>query len=148
MIIETLSWGELEVSEEQTYSFPKGIPGFEEETSFALIAMEGTPFWYLQSMKEKGLSFLLGDPFPFFPSYEFELPEDETEELGVQSDVIVRCIITLKEQTEKSTINLLAPIVFNPVNRKGKQVILHKSTYGPRHNFLPEQSVMDGKDSD
>jgi flagellar assembly factor FliW len=148
LIIETLSWGKLEVTEEQVYHFNKGIPGFDEETDFALIAMEDTPFWYLQSMKEKKLSFLLGDPFAFYPSYEFELPDDETEELEIQSDIIVRCIITLKDQVDKSTINLLAPIVLNPGNRKGKQVVLHKSSYLTKHTLLSEKSVEDGKGGD
>lgn len=146
MIIETLSMGKLEVNEDQIYHFTKGIPGFEEETDFALINMSDSSFWVLQSLKEQGLSFLLGDPFVFYPSYEFELPDDEAEELGIELDVLVRCIITLKEQIEASTINLLAPIVLNPVGRTGKQIVLHRSPYHTKHNLLQEQSIIDGKD--
>jgi len=146
LIIETLSWGRLEVDEEQLYHFSKGLPGFDEETDFALIAMAETPFWYLQSLRDKGLSFLLGDPFAFYPSYEFELPDDEAEELAIKSDVIIRCIITLKEQVEQSTINLLAPIVLNPVERLGKQIVLHRAPYHTKHSLLQEQPIIDGKD--
>lgn len=146
MIIETLSWGKLEVDEEQLYHFSKGLPGFDEETDFALIAMAETPFWYLQSLRDKGLSFLLGDPFAFYPSYEFELPDDEAEELEIKSDLIIRCIITLKEQVEQSTINLLAPIVLNPVERLGKQIVLHRAPYHTKHSLLQEPPVIDGKD--
>lgn len=146
MIIETLSWGNLEVDEEQLYHFPKGLPGFDEEIDFALIAMEETHFWYLQSIKSKGLSFLLGDPFAFYPFYEFELPDVEAEELGIEKEVIVRCVITLKEQVEQSTINLLAPIVLNPVGHSGKQIVLHKAPYHTKHRLLQEQSVINGKD--
>ncbi|OKP85567.1 flagellar assembly protein FliW [Paenibacillus sp. P32E] len=145
MIIETLSWGKVEVNEEQLYHFSKGIPGFDEETDFALIAMEDSPFWVLQSVKQEGLSFLLGDPFDFYPSYEFELPDDEAEELGIHSNVAVRCIITLKEQVEHSTINLLAPIVLNPSERFGKQIVLHKAPYHTRHSLIQEQQAMNGK---
>lgn len=146
MIIETLSWGKLEIEEEQLYHFPRGIPGFDEETEFALIPMTHTPFWYLQSVKEEGLSFLLGDPFIFYPSYEFELPDDEAEELKIGTDVAVRCIITLKEQAEQSTINLLAPIVLNSTERIAKQIVLHKSPYHTKHSLLNEQLTLDGKD--
>lgn len=145
MIIETLSWGKLEVDEEQVYHFPKGLPGFDEETDFALIAMNETPFWYLQSTKSKGLSFLLGDPFIFYPYYEFELPDEEAEELGIDSEIIVRCVITLKEQVEHSTINLLAPIVLNPIVRFAKQIVLHRAPYHTKHSLLQEQ-IIDGKD--
>lgn len=146
MIIETLSLGTLEVSDEQIYHFPKGIPGFDEEENFVLIPMAEPPFWVLQSVQEKGLSFLLGDPFAFYPSYEFELPADEAEELQIESEVIVRCIITLKEQIEQSTINLLAPIVLNPEARTGKQIVLHKAPYHTKHSLLQEQQAIDGKD--
>jgi len=146
LIIETLSWGKLEVNEEQLYHFPKGLPGFDEETEFALIAMAEAPFWYLQSVSSKGLSFLLGDPFAFYPTYEFELPDDEAEELEIKSDVVVRCIITLKEDVEQATINLLAPIVLNPVGHSGKQIVLHKSLYHTKHSLLQEPSAIDGKD--
>lgn len=146
MIIDTLSWGELEVQEEQLYYFPKGIPGFDEETDFALIPMAETPFWYLQSVKNKGLSFLLGDPFSFYSSYEFDLPDQEAEELGIQDHVVVRCIITLKEPIEQATINLLAPVVLNPDRRVGKQIVLHRSPYHTKHSLLQEQGVTQGKD--
>lgn len=146
MIIETLSWGKLEVDEEQLYHFSKGLPGFDEETDFALIAMVETPFWHLQSIKEKGLSFLLGDPFVFYPSYEFELPDVEAEELEIESEVVVRCIITLKENVEQSTINLLAPIVLNPKQRFAKQIVLHRAPYHTKHSLLQDHSIIDGKD--
>ncbi|MEK3663697.1 flagellar assembly protein FliW [Paenibacillus sp. FSL F4-0236] len=146
LIIETLSWGKLEVTEEQIYYFSKGIPGFDEETELALIEMAESPFWYLQSIKNEGLSFLLGDPFIFYPSYEFELPDNEAEELQIGSNVVVRCIITLKEQVEQSTINLLAPIVLNPDGNVGKQIVLHRSPYHTKHCLLQEQPAIDGKD--
>jgi len=146
LIIETLSWGKLEVDEKQIYHFSKGLPGFDTETDFAMITMEDTPFGYLQSIKDKGLSFLLGDPFAFYPTYEFELPNNEAEELGIATEIIVRCIITLKEQVEQSTINLLAPIVLNPLEYSGKQIVLHKVPYHTKHSLLQEQSIVDGKD--
>ncbi|QUL54555.1 flagellar assembly protein FliW [Paenibacillus tritici] len=146
MIIETLSMGKLEVDEGQIYHFPKGIPGFDEEKDFALIAMPDAPFWVLQSIKEQGLSFLLGDPFVFYPTYEFELPDDEAEELAINSEVLVRCILTLKEDVEASTMNLLAPLVLNPIGLTGKQIVLHRTPYHTKHSLLQEQTAIDGKD--
>lgn len=138
MIIQTASWGELDIAEEQIYRFPKGMPGFEEETEFALISLEDGPLDYLQSTKEPGFAFLLGDPFVYFPQYEFELPEADTEELDIQSQVVIRCIISLKEQIYQSTMNLLAPVVLNPEKNLGKQVVLHHSSYQTRHPLWSE----------
>lgn len=135
MIIETLTWGQLELSEEYVYQFPKGIPGFEEETEFAVIVVEEGPFSYLQSLKTDTLVFLLADPFVFYPEYEFELPDTDAEELEIEGAVLVRSIVTLKEQVEESTLNLLAPIVLNPQKRTGKQVVLIKTAYQTKQSL-------------
>lgn len=74
------------------------------------------------------------------------MPDDEAEELGIDNEVIVRCVITLKEEAEQSTINLLAPIVLNPVGHTGKQIVLHKAPYHTKHSLLQGQPVIDGKD--
>ncbi|WP_151733760.1 flagellar assembly protein FliW ['Paenibacillus yunnanensis' Narsing Rao et al. 2020] len=144
MLIETLAWGKLDISEEFIFTFPKGIPGFEDESEFALIAVEGGPFSYLQSLRTESLSFLLADPFVFYPGYEFELPDAEAEELGIQEAVSVRSIITFKEQVELSTINLLAPIVLNPEKRLGKQVVLIKSQYQTKQPLWSGQQTQEG----
>ncbi|WNS42665.1 flagellar assembly protein FliW [Paenibacillus sp. MMS20-IR301] len=135
MNIKTLTWGTLNIKDEQIYHFSKGIPGFEEEVDFALITVEDGPFSYLQSLRNQSVSFLLSDPFVFYSSYEFELSEADKEELEIVDQVNVLCIVTIKEELESSTVNLLAPIVLNPVKRSGKQVVLHKSNYQARHGL-------------
>ncbi|MEK5261950.1 MULTISPECIES: flagellar assembly protein FliW [Paenibacillus] len=137
MIISTSIWGDIEVNEKEVYRFEKGIPGFEETTEFVLLDQDEAPFYYLQSLQQKELSFVLVDPFIFYPEYEFELPDSETEELEIESNLVVRSILTLHEQVESSTINLLAPLVFNPDNRKAKQVVLHQSPYSTKHSLQP-----------
>ncbi|KAF6567474.1 flagellar assembly protein FliW [Paenibacillus sp. EKM202P] len=137
MIISTSIWGDLEVNEKEIYRFEKGIPGFEETTEFVLLDQDEAPFYYLQSLQQKELSFVVVDPFIFYPDYEFELPDSEAEELKIESNLVVRSILTLQEQVENSTINLLAPLVFNPDNRQAKQVVLHQSQYQTKHSLQP-----------
>ncbi|MGM1021270.1 MAG: flagellar assembly protein FliW [Bacillota bacterium] len=137
MIISTSIWGDIEVNEKEIYRFEKGIPGFEETTEFVVLDPNEAPFYYLQSLQQKELSFVLVDPFIFYPEYEFELPDSEAEELGIESNLVVRSILTLHEQVENSTINLLAPLVFNPDNRQAKQVVLHQSPYQTKHPLQP-----------
>lgn len=140
-------WGEVSVEEKDVYQFPKGLPGFEEETEFALIAWEETPFSYLQSVRDKDLSFLLVSPFTFVPDYSFELNEVDKEELEIVEQVSVYSMVTIHSQTNKSTMNLLAPVVLNPEQHLGKQVVLHQSLYETRHLIWAEdeaQSVKGG----
>lgn len=134
MIIETSTWGCLEIREEQIYDFPRGIPGFEQETRFVLLSLEEGPFAYLQSLNEKELAFVVVDPFAFYTDYEFELSENESKDLSLQQDqVYIRSIVTLKDPIENSSLNLLAPIIINSDLRIGKQIILHNSSYRTNH---------------
>ena len=139
--IQTSMWGSLEVQEEVVYQFPKGLPGFEEETEFAIVPWEDTPFSYLQSTREPELAFLLVSPFTFVPDYSFELAEVDKEELGIVEQVSVYSMVTIHSQANKSTMNLLAPIVLNPEQRLGKQVVLHHSDYNTRHLIWTEDDT-------
>lgn len=133
MIIESASWGSIEVEDDQIFHFNRGIPGFEEEKEFAILPYEDSPFSMMQSLSEPSLSFLLADPFLFEPGYEFELPDHDTMELGIKEKVLVRCIVTLQASIKESSINLLAPIVMNPENAVAKQIVLQQSGYQTRH---------------
>lgn len=133
MELETAQFGVVDVKEEQIFNFPKGIPGFEEYTQFAVIDLPEGPFSYLQSVQESQIALLITDPFIFFPDYEFELSEHVTEELELGSSLMIRCILTLNKEISQSTINLLAPVVFNMENRMAKQVILQSTEYRSRH---------------
>lgn len=134
-------WGELEIKEEEVYQFPKGLPGFEDETAYALIPWEDTPFSYLQSVREPGISFLLVSPFMFVADYSFELGEADKEELRIEEQVSVFSMVTIHSDTNKSTMNLLAPVVLNPEQRLGKQVVLHQSSYETRHLIWAEDEA-------
>ncbi|WP_246310776.1 flagellar assembly protein FliW [Paenibacillus xylanilyticus] len=133
ILIQTSMWGEVEVQKKDIYQFHKGLPGFEDETEFALIPWEDTPFSYLQSVREKDLSFLLVSPFTFVSDYSFELSEVDKEELEISEQVSVYSLVTIHSQASKSTMNLLAPVVLNPQKCLGKQVVLHQSIYETRH---------------
>lgn len=145
MKIQTSIWGDTEIKEEDIYTFSKGLPGFDYEHQFALIPWEGTPFIYLQSLRESNLSFLLVNPFLFSPQYSFELPEADREELEIEEQVLVYAMVTIHSQASKSTMNLLAPVVLNPEKRTGKQVVLHQSGYETRCLIWPEEHAESAK---
>jgi len=152
MRIESTRFGELEVVEEQLFSFPYGIPGFPEEKSFAYILHdEESPFSFLQSTTEANLTFILVDPFAFFKDYEFVLDDEVAQELDMSQEnpPQVFLIATVKEKVADMTVNLLAPVVLNRVNRLGRQVILYKTEYSISHKLfpdgLPKEAVKGGK---
>jgi flagellar assembly factor FliW len=128
----------LDSTEEQMakeiYTLPKGIPGFEELRSFTLQQHDEV-FSLFSSVEEPAISFVTVNPFDFHSDYEFELSPENVNELSVidQSDILVRCIVTLYDEIKNSTANLLAPIVLNKQNNLGKQIVLQNTEYITKH---------------
>ncbi|MDA8227652.1 MAG: flagellar assembly protein FliW [Desulfitobacterium hafniense] len=152
MKIKSTRFGELEVAEEQLINFSNGIPGFPDEKNFAYILHdEESPFSFLQSTTEENLTFLLVDPFAFFKDYEFVLEDEIAKELALTEENLPRVflIASVKGNLADMTVNMLAPLVINGVNRTGRQVILDKPEYSIRHKLfpdgLPTEAVEGGK---
>src|SRR3954466_10140505 len=95
MEIDTTRFGRMEVDDERIIAFPKGLLGFPEgprlaplptrdraeffffRLRFALVqAGDENYFFWLQSIEEPSLAFVITDPSIFFKDYEFDLKED------------------------------------------------------------------------
>jgi flagellar assembly factor FliW len=124
----------LEVSEEQIFAFEPGIGGFESLRRFALVREQDSPVEWLVSLDDPDVSFAVLEPFLFETGYAFELADREVEALGMHEagDAMVRCLLTLNEDPEQITANLLAPLVFSRRTHMARQVILSESTYSMR----------------
>lgn len=144
MNISTLFFGELDVKETEIFTFPQGVPGFEELTQFTLVQPEDSaPFSYIQSVEEGDLSFLVTDPFLFFKDYDISLPEAVQEELKIDQpgDVLVWSVVTVNDDFTKITLNLLAPIIWNVKAKLAKQIILHDSDYNVKHEIVLSETA-------
>ena len=129
-------FGEISISEQDIFTFPRGIPGFENQKSFVVVAPEkDEPFAFLQSAVDEHLVFVIVDPFLFYPGYDFEIPESALAEMRIESEeqVIVRVIVNVQDKLEEASVNLVAPIVLNVKERLGKQVVLEKTNYTTKH---------------
>lgn len=138
MIVSTTSFGELEIEPSEIYEFPQGIPGFEEYHQYIIVQPDvEMQFCYLQSVEESGLALLICNPFLFFKDYDFQLPDTNLQELRVleEKDLVVWSVVTINWQSNEATMNLLAPIVVNIREKRGKQIILHDSDYRTKHNL-------------
>ncbi|WP_127497997.1 flagellar assembly protein FliW [Paenibacillus glycanilyticus] len=118
-----------------TYQFDNGIPGFEHLRQFVLSEVEGElPVRLMQSVEDENIAFLIASPFFFYNDYEWDLPDSVVQELKLddEKDVEVWSVVTLNKDPNKSTINLLAPIVLNKTTKRGKQHIIHDHAYSSR----------------
>ncbi len=139
----------IEVSEEQIFSFDPGIGGFESLRRYALIPEQDSPVEWLQSLEDPDVAFALLEPFAFKPNYAFELSDADAEALGMREaqDALVRCVLTLHEDPEKITANLLAPLLFSRRSHMARQVILQNSEYELRFHLFSELPAHDTTDA-
>jgi len=128
MKIQTSRFGEVEIDESTCFHMVSPILGYESEKTYILIEhSDKSKFKWLQSIKTPELAFAVTSADAFDIDYSFELPESTQETLDINDaeDVLAFNIVVIPHENPRaSTINLLAPLVFNINNRKGAQIIL------------------------
>ncbi len=142
MKLQTKYHGEVEVQETKIIHFPKGLPGFRDETDFIVLDLPDNPvFQLLQSTKTSALAFVITNPYLFYPDYTVDLHDDLIEllEIKTQEEVAVYTIVTLKDPFSESTMNLRAPIIINSSLWAGKQYISNDSAYSSKAPLTPEK---------
>lgn len=146
--IKTDRFGEIEIDEKQIVHFKEGIPAFEDEHEFVILPYEeGSPYYFMQSVKSSELAFILTVPFLFFPDYTVEIDDDTIKKLEIknQDSVEIYTLLTVPNGSVRyMTANLLAPIVINNECMLAKQIILDKSNYKTKHRLFPD-TVKEGK---
>ncbi|WP_431067201.1 flagellar assembly protein FliW [Methylotuvimicrobium sp.] len=132
MEIKSKFLGEQRVDPDTIIVFPKGIPGFEDQTRFKLFHQEDNPiiFW-LQSVDDEDLTFSAANPVDFNINYSFVLTDEEQTLLELSSPDELAVLILLHtdendEESGKPTIkgSIKSPILINVNSRKGIQKVL------------------------
>lgn len=141
--VSTDRFGEIEIDEKRIVHFKDGIPAFEDEHEFVILPYdEESPYYFMQSLKNSDLAFLLTIPDIFFPDYSVEIDDATVKELKIKdtSKIIIYTIITIPNGSVRlMTTNLLAPIIFNTENMTAKQIVMDKSGYTTKHRLFPDK---------
>ncbi len=143
MKVRTKPYGEMEISERQKISFPRGVLGFEELREFALLDATQAPFYWLQSLQRVEVAFVLIEPRFFRPDYTPDVDPAELEEIGIaaEQDMLVFAIVTIPEDSSRMTANLQGPLLINRRTRVGRQSISANPRWGVRHTILEELAL-------
>jgi flagellar assembly factor FliW len=141
--IETLRFGRIAVQEDKVINFPRGILGFAKNKRYILFPhSEGSPFFWLQSIEDGDLAFVVMNPHLVKSDYIVDIDDNVISELGgKQEDQLeVVCIVTIPRHDPKGmTINLLGPIIINAQSRNAVQIICDKQSYSHRHPVISSQ---------
>jgi len=123
---------------EQMFFFPDGLPGFEQNKEFAFVFNEkSNPFILMNFCGETKLSFMCLDPFFVFPDYNPSLSREDELTLNVLSvkELVFLTIVKIDKENiakgnfSEGTLIIKSPLVINPKNHYGKQILMSKSEY-------------------
>jgi len=137
MDIQTSRFGMLSVEDDRIMTFPNGLLGFPDQSRYALIqTSDENYFFWLQSIEDPNLAFVITDPSIFFRDYQVPLREELATELEVDDVQQVQMFVICNKVTEWLTGNLLGPLLINVKNRRGTQVVLTDKKWTTRQPLL------------
>ena len=135
--IQTSRFGRLTVDEERVISFPRGLLGFPSFTRYALIqAGQENYFFWLQSIDEPNLAFVVTDPQVFFKEYQVPVREELAQELQLADPAHLQVFVVCNKVGEWLTGNLLGPIAVNAQNCLAQQVVLTEKKWTTRQPLI------------
>lgn len=141
MIFSSTVHGKLEYTEDDVYTFEKGILGFTQLTKFMLVDLkEYIPFKLLQSLEDENVGIITVSPYEFFEEYEIKLSKETVKNLKIESpgDVTIITTVTLNSDPSRVTTNLQGPIVINNKNHLAEQIIIDDQKYKIKQPLIKE----------
>ena len=143
MEIESTRFGRLDVDDERVITFPAGLLGFPDHRRFALIQTgEENYFFWLQSVDDPNLAFVVTDPSTFFKDYQVPVRDETRQELQLADEGFLQVFVICNKVGDWLTGNLLGPILVNAENRLAQQVVLTEKKWTTRQPLLRLQSEM------
>jgi flagellar assembly factor FliW len=137
MEIQSTRFGRLTVDDERIITFARGLLGFPDHRKFALIqAGAESYFFWLQSVDDAHLAFVVTDPTIFFRDFEFGLKEEMRQELAVTDPQCLQVFVVCNKVGDWLTGNLQGPLVVNSANRMAQQVVLNEKRWSTRQPLL------------
>lgn len=118
--------GAIAVPATAVFQFADGMHGFPGHTRFALVPSQREGLFWLQSLADRTVTFLVVDPFSLRADYSVDLGVTEKRALDVAdaNDVLLLAIVTLPGSNgDSATANLRGPVVLNVRTRLGRQVV-------------------------
>jgi len=148
MIYGTTRFGNLEIAEDEIVFFPEGLIGFSQNKKYFIIQHDGqSPFSWLQSLDESHLAYVIIEPQVFCYDYEIKVSREQLAPIDLQDLSLAKIyvVVVLSDRPEDITANLLGPIILNPENNLGLQVVLNTDKYFTRHRLMDELQRQGGK---
>ncbi len=138
MKVMTKRFGEITISSQDVIEFPQGIPGFAENKRFVLLKEGQGPFFWLQSLEDPSLAFVVTNPLFFAPDYRIKLHRSQLRDIELEdlTKGEVWVFVSIRRDPFRVTMNLQAPVLVNRENGLAKQVLLPPEEYPLQYEIL------------
>lgn len=138
--IDSKPFGLIPVPEKQIITFPMGLYGFESHRKYALLDSRQPPFYWLQSLTERNIAFVLLNPYMVWPDYVLDIPGQDLQSIDspLLDDLLVFSIVTIPDDESRISCNLQGPLVINRREQLGVQSISLDSYWKTKHFILDE----------
>ena len=142
MKLITARFGEIEIEEKRIFNFVMPIIGFDMLHKFIILdPNKDTLFKWLQSVEDPALAFPIISVSALNLDYTIDLPDNIVDALKITNveSLLVMNITSIPQDNPKgTTINLLAPLIFNLDNQGAAQVVLSGSGYDISYPMFKE----------
>ncbi len=142
MKLNTIRFGEIDIEENRIFNFVLPIIGFDTMKKFIILEPnKDALFKWLQSVEDPALAFPIISIASLEFDYTIDLPDSTVEALGIKNveSVLVMNITSIPQDNPKgTTINLLAPLIFNLDNNIAGQIVLSGSGYDISYPMFKE----------
>nr|WP_315102097.1 flagellar assembly protein FliW [uncultured Catonella sp.] len=154
MLVQTRFFGEADIDEDKILTFDNGIIGFEDMKRWTIIydiekGSDGPISWF-QSLDFAGLALPIINPYSVTAKYEPIVEDELLKSLGEFKDEELVTFLTItipSEDPSKTTANFRAPLLINPNNRKGVQIIVNNEDYPIKFSIYDSVQKMKAEQS-
>ncbi len=137
MEVRTTRFGVIEIAEDREITFPNGVLGFPEHRRYCLLQPgDDACFFWLQSLDDPDLAFVVTDPTLFVAGYSVPIRAEQMGTLGLSSLDDAQVFVIVNKVEDELTGNLQGPLVINTLERRGEQLVLAEKRWTTRHPLI------------
>ncbi len=133
MILNTEKFGEIEIDDSRIFEFVLPIIGFDDLKRYTILdKSQDALFKWLQCIDDPSLAFPIISVAALDFDYSVDISDAVVSDLGITNveSILVMNITSIPQDNPRgTTINLLAPLIFNIENQKAGQIVLTGSGY-------------------
>jgi flagellar assembly factor FliW len=135
--VRTTRFGVITIAEDRVITFPKGLLGFPKARRYCLLEPgEDACFFWLQSLDDPSLAFVVTDPSLFVPDFSVPIRQEQMEELKLAKPEDAQVFVIVNKVDQTLTGNLQGPLVVNTLSREGEQLVLAEKRWTTRHPLM------------